>query len=120
LDPGNNFVFVLTRARIKLKFLKKFWDYVPISQRGLNSNPNLLYKLGVGEWPVTHMATLSLWDDMKALRNYAYRGKEHKAAIQQTQALDWYAEEMFSRFQPYKVNGNFRQFEVPYDLRREY
>ncbi len=117
LDDQNDFIFVLTRARIKLLFLKRFWDYVPKSQQGLDENPDLLYKIGVGEWPVTHMATLSLWKNSNALKKFAYRGKEHRGAIQQTQALQWYSEEMFSRFQPYRIVGDFDEFEVPGILR---
>ena len=63
IDHNNPLLFVLTRARIKLRFLKKFWNYVPHSQKDIVNNEHVLFQAGVGEWPVTHMATLSLWDD---------------------------------------------------------
>ncbi|WP_338350034.1 DUF3291 domain-containing protein [Nonlabens tegetincola] len=113
IDTNNPYLTVITRATIKPHMLKKFWDYVPISQKGLKENPSLLFTAGVGERPFTHMATFSLWDDARALKKFAYRGNNHKKAIQQTQALQWYKEEMFSRFQPYLITGSWQGFTIP-------
>ncbi len=113
LDPENEYISVITRATIKLGMLKKFWDYVPTSQLDLVDNPNLLFTAGVGERPVTQMATFSLWDSANALKKFAYRSQNHRQAVQQTQALQWYKEEMFTRFQPYKITGSWEGFEIP-------
>ncbi len=113
IDDNNPYIAVITRATIKLSMLKKFWDYVPTSQLDLINNPHLLFTAGVGERPVTQMATFSLWDDKNALRKFAYRGQNHRHAVQQTQALQWYKEEMFNRFQPYKITGSWPGFEIP-------
>lgn len=113
IDSSNDYIAVITRATIKLKFLKRFWNYVPTSQVDLNGNPNLLFSAGVGERPVTQMATFSLWDDKSALRKFAYRSQNHRHAVQQTQALQWYKEEMFSRFQPFSIDGSWSGFETP-------
>ncbi|WP_206482247.1 DUF3291 domain-containing protein [Nonlabens ponticola] len=118
LDDGNPLVFVLTRARIKLTFLKRFWDYVPQSQRDIVENEHVLFKAGVGEWPVTHMATMSLWDSADAINKFAYRNKAHKNAIRQTNALQWYAEELFSRFQPYASTGTMDQLNIESHLKK--
>jgi len=112
MDKENPLTFVITRARIKLRFLKTFWDYVPHSQKDIVDNEHVLYQAGVGEWPVTHMATMSLWDSTEAINKFAYRGKAHKDAIRQTNALQWYSEELFSRFQPYKSFGNINELSV--------
>ena len=117
LDAENDWIFVITRARIKLKFLKKFWDYVPTSQKGLYEDPDLVFTAGVGEWPVTHMATMSLWKSEEGIKRFAYKGREHRQAIQQTQALQWYSEELFSRFQPYKMEGDWSALPTPEDFR---
>ncbi|WP_194851214.1 DUF3291 domain-containing protein [Nonlabens antarcticus] len=117
LSDTNPYIAVITRATIKLSMLKKFWDYVPKSQKDLIDNPNLLFTAGVGERPVTQMATFSLWDDEKALKKFAYRGQNHKHAVQQTQALQWYKEELFTRFQPFKISGNWPDFEIPQSLK---
>ena len=112
-DENNPYISVITRATIKLKFLKKFWDYVPTSQLDLVDNPNLLFTAGVGERPVSQMATFSLWDNANALKKFAYRSQNHRHAVQQAQALQWYKEEMFTRFQPYKIKGSWNNFEIP-------
>lgn len=117
LDPENNYISVITRATIKLGMLKKFWDYVPTSQLDLVNNPNLLFTAGVGERPVTQMATFSLWNHARALKKFAYRSQNHRHAVQQTQALQWYKEEMFTRFQPYKITGSWNDFTIPADLK---
>ncbi|MEN8816487.1 MAG: DUF3291 domain-containing protein [Nonlabens sp.] len=116
LDENNSYISVITRATIKISMLKKFWDYVPTSQLDLVDNPNLLFTAGVGERPVTQMATFSLWNDARALKKFAYRSQNHRHAVQQTQALQWYKEEMFTRFQPYKIIGSWPNFEIPRDL----
>ncbi|WP_438961311.1 DUF3291 domain-containing protein [Nonlabens sp.] len=117
LDSNNAYVSVITRATIKLHMLKKFWDYVPTSQLDLVDNPNLLFTAGVGERPFTQMATFSLWDDARALKKFAYRSEHHRHAVQQTQALQWYKEELFTRFQPYKITGSWENFKIPEDLK---
>jgi hypothetical protein len=116
LDENNEMIAVITRATIKLRMLKKFWDYVPISQKDLVDNPSLLFTAGVGERPVTQMATFSLWEDARALKKFAYRSQNHRHAVQQTQALQWYKEEMFTRFQPFKITGQWSGFEIPPSL----
>ncbi|GAK94743.1 spheroidene monooxygenase [Nonlabens ulvanivorans] len=117
LDENNAFISVITRATIKFSMLKKFWDYVPTSQLDLVDNPNLLFTAGVGERPVTQMATFSLWNDARALKKFAYRSQSHRHAVQQTQALQWYKEEMFTRFQPYHITGSWPDFKIPVSLR---
>ncbi|WP_292889182.1 DUF3291 domain-containing protein [Nonlabens sp.] len=118
LDENNPYISVITRATIKLLMLKKFWDYVPTSQLDLVDNPSLLFTAGVGERPLTQMATFSLWEDARALKKFAYRGQNHRHAVQQTQALQWYKEEMFTRFQPFKITGQWSGFEIPPSLIR--
>lgn len=113
ISSENPFIAVITRATIKWSMLKKFWDYVPTSQKDLVDNPNLLFSAGVGERPVTQMATFSLWDNEEALKKFAYKSKNHRHAVQQTQALQWYKEEMFTRFQPYKIKGGWPDFVIP-------
>lgn len=117
LNTANPYIAVITRATIKISMLKKFWDYVPTSQKDLVNNPNLLFTAGVGERPVTQMATFSVWDDEQALKKFAYRGKNHRNAVQQTQALQWYKEELFTRFQTYEITGSWPDFAIPKDLK---
>ena len=107
LDEGNPLISVITRATIKPKLLFKFWKYVPTSQRSLVGNKGLIYTKGIGEVPFLQMATFSVWKDKASLMDFAYHSKEHQKAIQKTRSLDWYKEELFSRFQPYKSIGTW-------------
>jgi len=100
-------VVALTRATIKMKRLFIFWRYVSTSQKPLENNQELLYAKGVGELPVVQMATLSIWQSMEGLKKFAYGSREHKGAIERTKKLDWYKEELFARFVPYKSSGSW-------------
>ena len=107
LDGSNDLIAVITRATIKNKNLLKFWKYVPTSQRPIKNAEGLLYTKGIGEIPIKQMATFSIWNSMEDVRKFAYRSKEHKKAIKMTRKLDWYSEELFARFQPYKLVGSW-------------
>jgi heme-degrading monooxygenase HmoA len=107
IDPNGTLIAVITRATIKWKYLRRFWAYVPTSQRPLQAAKGLLFTKGIGEVPFTQMATFSLWEDKTSLMAYAYASPEHQKAIKKTRELDWYKEELFSRFQPYRSQGTW-------------
>ena len=98
---------VITRATIKKRLLRRFWKYVPTSERPLTNNGGLVYTKGVGEVPFLQMATFSLWKDADSLKRFAYQSREHGQAIKLTRSLNWYDEEMFIRFRPYKSEGTW-------------
>lgn len=107
LDVDNPYLAVITRATIRTSKLMRFWKYVPTSQRPIENAKGLIYTKGVGEVPAKQMATYSVWESDEDMRNFAYRSKEHQKAIKLTKELNWYAEEMFSRFQPYDFEGSW-------------
>lgn len=98
-------VAIITRASIKTRQLKRFWQYVPQTQRAIEEAEGLLYTKGFGEFPIWEMATFSLWENMEYAKTYAYKNKAHRKAITMTRKYDWYREELFSRFQVYKTEG---------------
>ena len=53
------------------------------------------------------MATFSLWKDFESVKQFAYKSKQHKEAIRRTRKNEWYKEELFARFQPYKSTGTW-------------
>ena len=67
----------------------------------------MIYTKGIGEAPLIQMATFSIWENKEALHNYAYNSPEHQEAIRKTRKLDWYQEELFVRFQPYRSMGTW-------------
>lgn len=101
------YVVALTRATIKMKLLRTFWNFVPKSQTHLWKNNGLLYTKGVGEVPFRQMATISIWKDEASLNEFAYQTRGHVSAIAKTRDLDWYHEELFARFQPFKTMGSW-------------
>jgi hypothetical protein len=108
LDANNPLMAVITRATIKPNKVLKFWRFVPISQRPIQRGcEGLIYTKGVGEVPIVQMATFSVWENLDALKNYAYNSIEHREAIKKTHQINWYREEMFTRFQPYKTMGKW-------------
>jgi heme-degrading monooxygenase HmoA len=107
LSAKNPAIAVITRATIKWSMLPQFWKYVPVSHQSLAGNEGLIYTKGIGEVPILQMATFSLWKDLESVKKFAYESKEHQVAIQKTRRLEWYSEELFSRFQPYKELGSW-------------
>jgi len=107
LDPSLP-IAVITRATIKWNWLIRFWKYVPTSQEPLEGNKGLVYTKGIGEVPVVQMATFSLWKNFDAVKAFAYNSKQHKEAIRRTRKNEWYREELFSRFHPYKSSGTWQ------------
>ncbi len=105
LDKDFPKLAVITRATIRLSKLRSFWKYVPTSSLPLAGNKGLIYTKGIGEVPVLQMATFSLWENEQSLKDFAYSSPEHHKAIQKTRELNWYKEELFSRFQPYREEG---------------
>lgn len=99
---------VITRASIRKKHLRRFWKHVPASQHPLKGMKGLLYTKGIGETPFVDMATFSLWTDQEAMKAYAYSTLAHQEVIQKTRELGWYREELFARFQPYRILGTWR------------
>ncbi len=113
LDSNNTLIAVITRATIKPNKLLKFWRFVPTSQRPIERGcAGLIYTKGVGEAPIIQMATFSLWENVESLKNFAYNSLEHREAIKRTQQIDWYKEEMFTRFQPFKTTGTLEGIDL--------
>ncbi len=107
LDPSNPHLAIITRATIKTSKLRTFWKYVPTSEKPLKTAKGLIYTKGIGEVPLLQMATFSLWETLDDAKAFAYGSKEHQVAVQKTRTIDWYKEELFSRFQPYKTFGTW-------------
>ncbi|MEM9823980.1 MAG: DUF3291 domain-containing protein [Bacteroidota bacterium] len=107
LDSENPHLAIITRATIKTRKLLTFWNYVPTSERPIANNPGLIYTKGIGEVPVIQMATFSLWKNWESVKQFAYESAEHQEAIRKTRKLDWYKEELFARFQPYRSVGTW-------------
>lgn len=113
IDENNPLIAVITRATIRWRRMADFWRYVPTSQKPIVAGcPGLLFTKGIGEAPLVQMATFSLWNNLDSLKAFAYQSAEHRVAIEKTRQLDWYKEEMFVRFQPYRSVGTWQGRQV--------
>lgn len=111
LSQNPKAVAIITRASIKTSQLMRFWKYVPETQRAIENAKGLIYTKGMGELPIWEMATLSIWDSIDNVKNYAYSTEAHAKAITMTREYDWYKEELFSRFEVYDIDGDWSEFE---------
>jgi hypothetical protein len=85
---------------------------VPPVALELHRSPGLVLSLGIGEAPIGLQGTFSLWQSAAALADFAYRQPAHRAVVERTHELDWYAEELFARFAVLDVAGTYRGQEV--------
>lgn len=108
IDEKNTRLAIITRATIKTSRLRRFWSYVPTSQKPIENAKGLIYTKGIGEIPVKQMATFSLWETAEDMKRFAYQSPEHQKAIKLTRDLGWYKEELFARFQPYDIMGSWK------------
>lgn len=103
----NGPVAAITRARIKWRKNLIFWSSVPPVTTSLKSSAGLIHAIGIGEAPLGLQGTFSIWESPKAIREFAYQGAAHKAAIEATHRERWYAEELFARFAITEQSGSF-------------
>ena len=98
-------VAALTRATLRPARLLPFWRAVPRSMDGLHDNPGLIASVGVGEVPLLHQATFSLWHSAEALTAFAYAGAGHREAMRRARTGQWFGEELFARFEVLGTRG---------------
>ncbi|MDJ1493239.1 spheroidene monooxygenase [Cytophagaceae bacterium DM2B3-1] len=101
-------VVVLTRATIYWYRLPEFWQNVPRVQAVIHSAPGMLFSIGVGELPLIQQATISIWENSDAIKNFAYKKTFHKEVVHKTRTRNWYKEELFARFIPVATYGTYQ------------
>lgn len=89
---------VLTRATIRPGRLLRFWDRVPDISAVIGADPNVAFKIGIGEVPMLHQITFSLWPDPASMAAFARGTGPHGQAIQAVRDGNWFAEELYARF----------------------
>ncbi len=87
----------LTRATIRPRILARFWKRVPNISKVIGNDPNVLFKIGIGEVPWLHQVTFSIWPDAAQMAQFARTG-HHAEAIKAVRREDWFAEELYARF----------------------
>ncbi|WP_300063340.1 spheroidene monooxygenase [uncultured Roseobacter sp.] len=88
----------LTRATIKPAVALKFWRRVPDISRMVGSDRNVAFKIGIGEVPLLHQITFSIWPDAGTMAQFARTNGPHAAAIRAVREGNWFSEELYARF----------------------
>lgn len=90
-------VAALTRATIRPMTLLRFWRRSPGISEVIGRDPNVIFKIGVGEVPWLHQVTFSIWPDTETMARFARRGP-HAEAIRAVRDEGWFSEELYARF----------------------
>jgi hypothetical protein len=100
-------VAIITRADVRRHSWQAFGAASEVVDVELHNAAGLIDVVGIGEAPVGRLATFSLWETQAAARAFAYSMPDHVEVIRRTRDEDWYAEEMFARFEPYGSTGTW-------------
>ena len=87
----------LTRASIKPRILSRFWGRVPSISDVIGKDTNVAFKIGIGEIPMLHQVTFSIWPSIQSMNDFARTGP-HAEAIRAVRAEGWFSEELYARF----------------------
>lgn len=89
----------LTRATIKPQIAAKFWSQVPDISEVIGADPNVMFKIGIGEVPWLHQVTFSIWPDAQSMADFARKPDgPHQRAIDAVRSGHWFREELYARF----------------------
>ena len=74
----------------------------------IGADPNVLFKIGIGEVPLLHQVTFSIWPDADSMAAFArdIRGP-HAKAIQAVRQGNWFREELYARFAVTGTSGTW-------------
>ena len=91
-------IAALTRATLKPTVAFRFWNRVPDISDVIGSDPNVALKVGLGEVPLLHQVTFSIWPDADSMARFARRDGPHADAIRAVREGLWFREELYARF----------------------
>ncbi|WP_367274986.1 spheroidene monooxygenase [uncultured Jannaschia sp.] len=98
----------LTRASVRPRNLMRFWRRVPDISARIGDDPSVRLKIGVGEVPLLHQVTFSVWPDADSMTRFARNSGPHAAAIKAVRDGDWFAEELYARFAISDAKGQWQ------------
>ncbi len=100
-------IAALTRASIRPSKAWAFWTKAGPAHAAIERANGCLLAAGVGEAPVFRQATISIWENVAAMDQYA-RGGAHLAAIKASYADNYFSESMFVRFKVSQIQGVYK------------
>lgn len=96
--PDDGPIISLTRASVRPSRAVRFWDRVPDISAVIGDDPNVAFKIGIGEMPLLHQVTFSVWPDAASMTRFARGNGPHGRAIAAVRDGNWFAEELYARF----------------------
>jgi len=96
-DAAQGPLAALTRATLKPSIAAQFWKRVPDISTVIGNDPNVAFKIGIGEMPLLHQVTFSIWPDATRMAGFARTG-HHAEAIRAVRDNNWFREELYARF----------------------
>ncbi|MEL7260206.1 MAG: spheroidene monooxygenase [Pseudomonadota bacterium] len=97
-EPVLGPIAALTRATIKPRIAHRFWGRVPDISRMIGADPNVMFKIGIGEVPMLHQVTFSIWPGAAEMAEFARTNGPHAEAIRAVRDGAWFREELYARF----------------------
>lgn len=98
-DERSGPLAALTRATVKPAVAAKFWGQVPDISQVIGADPNVVFKIGIGEVPLLHQVTFSIWPDAATMADFARKPDgPHQRAINAVRSEGWFREELYARF----------------------
>lgn len=91
-------VAALTRATVRPMAALRFWRRVPKISSVIGDDANVAFKIGIGEVPLLHQVTFSIWPDTDAMASFARKDGPHAQAIRAVRDGNWFREELYARF----------------------
>ncbi len=105
--PATGALAALTRATIKPSRAMRFWNRVPGISAVIGADPNVAFKIGIGEVPLLHQVTFSIWPDAEAMCAFARGNGPHGQAIRLVREQNWFSEELYARFRILGSDGQW-------------
>ena len=106
-QPANAPIAAMTRATVKPSRALRFWGKAPDISARIGTDPNVIFKIGIGEVPLLHQVTFSIWPDAASMAAFARTGP-HAEAIRAVREEGWFNEELYARFRILGCEGSWQ------------
>ena len=106
--PSSGPLAVLTRATLRPRNVLGFWKYEPAISDVIGTDPNVVFKIGIGEIPYFQQVTFSVWPNVESMAAFARKPDgPHARAICAVRRGDWFREELYARFRILGDSGSW-------------
>ena len=110
-DVPHGPVVALTRATIRLRHLRQFWQRVPAISDAIQDETTRHFMMGMGEVPWLHQVTFSIWSDGEAMRAFSLTSLTHGEAVRMAYQKGWFKDQLFARFNLLAIDGHWPELD---------